>query len=56
MSKIKLDKNDVIKIKHYCTNTELKDKEIAELFGVSRRHIWSIRNKQRWNYDYGTSK
>ena len=53
MGVIKLDKNDVILIKDLCANTNLFDREIADMFGVSRKHIGSIRNKTRWNYEYG---
>ena len=53
MGKVKLDKNDVILIKDLCANTSLLDREIAEMFGVSRKHINSIRNEKRWNYEYG---
>jgi len=53
MGKIKLDKEDVEMIKHLCATTQLFDREIAEIFGVSRKHICAIRNKKRWNYDYG---
>ena len=48
MGKVKLDKNDVILIKDLCANTNLFDREIADMFGVSRKHIGSIRNKKRW--------
>jgi len=53
MPKIKLDKEDVEAIKTLCDLTPLYDREIAELFGVSRGHVSKIRNKKRWNYDYG---
>jgi hypothetical protein len=53
MAELKLDKNDVELIKDLCYNTQLKDKEIAQIFGVSRKHINAIRNKKRWNYEYG---
>lgn len=52
MAQIKLDKEDVLQIKWLCDNTILIDRQIAELFGVSRKHINSIRNKKRWNYEY----
>lgn len=52
MAIIKLDKQDVSQIKWLCENTTLIDKEIALLFNVSRKHINSIRNKKRWNYEY----
>jgi hypothetical protein len=50
---IKLDKNDVKLIKDLCENTTLFDREIAQMFGVSRGHITKIKNKKRWNYEYG---
>jgi len=53
MGQIKLDKQDVQTIKDLCCNTTLFDREIAEIFGVSRKHINSIRNGKRWNYEYG---
>lgn len=52
MGKIKLDREDVKNIKFLTETTELLDREIAVLFGVSRKHINSIRNKKRWNYDF----
>lgn len=52
MGKLKLDKEDVAQIKFLCKSTTLIDREIADLFGVSRKHINAIRNKQRWNYEY----
>jgi hypothetical protein len=53
MARIKLDKDDVETIKYLANNTSLIDREIAQIFGVSRRHITAIRNKKRWNYEYG---
>jgi spore coat polysaccharide biosynthesis predicted glycosyltransferase SpsG len=53
MGLIKLDKKDVELIRDLCDNTILFDKEIAQMFGVSRKHINAIRNKKRWNYEYG---
>jgi pSer/pThr/pTyr-binding forkhead associated (FHA) protein len=53
MGRVKLDKQDVETIKDLCINTMLLDREIAEMFGVSRKHINAIRNGNRWNYDYG---
>lgn len=53
---LKLDKKDVAQIKFLCENTWLIDREIADLFGVSRKHINAIRNKQRWNYAYEERK
>lgn len=52
MGQIKLDREEVETIKWLCVNTDLKDKEIAKMFGVSRKHINSIRNNQRWKNDY----
>jgi DNA invertase Pin-like site-specific DNA recombinase len=53
MGRVKLDKDDVKLIKDLCENTTLFDREIAEMFGVSRGHITKIKNKKRWNYEYG---
>ena len=53
MGLIKLDKKDVELIRDLCNNTILFDREIADMFGVSRKHINAIRNKKRWNYEYG---
>jgi hypothetical protein len=53
MGQIKLDKEDVELIKTLCNETKLYDREIADIFGVSRGHITKIRNKKRWNYEYG---
>jgi predicted XRE-type DNA-binding protein len=53
MGQIKLDKDDIELIKHLLENTTLYDREIAEMFGVSRGHITKIKNKKRWNYEYG---
>lgn len=53
MARIKLDKNDVILIKELCANTTLYDREIADMFGVSRGHITKIKNNKRWDYEYG---
>jgi len=53
MGRIKLDKQDVETIKDLLDNTTLYDREIAEMFGVSRGHITKIKNKKRWNYEYG---
>lgn len=55
MPQIKLDKKDVHAIKILCDTTNLYDRQIAVLFGVSRGHITKIRNKKRWNYEYGKS-
>jgi hypothetical protein len=52
MGKIKLDKNDVQNIKWLFDNTFLIDREIAQIYGVSRKHINSIRNKKRWDYEF----
>lgn len=53
MGQIKLDKEDIEVIKHLIENTDLYHREIAEMFGVSRGHITKIKNKKRWNYEYG---
>lgn len=53
MPQLKLDKQDVESIKLICDFTNLLDREIAQMFGVSRGHITKIRNKKRWNYNYG---
>jgi len=53
MGRIKLDVNDVELIKDLCNKTTIKDTHIAQMFGVSRKHINSIRNGKRWNYEYG---
>lgn len=53
MAIIKLDKQDVKTIKDLLENTTLYDREIAEMFGVSRGHITKIKNGKRWNYEYG---
>lgn len=55
MGLIKLDKKDVELIRDLCDNTILFDREIAQMFGVSRKHINAIRNKKRWNYEYGAN-
>lgn len=52
MPVIKLDKWDVNNIKLLMEQTQLTDKEIAEIYSVSRGHITKIRNKKRWNYEY----
>ena len=51
MGKIKLDKNDVALIKQYVADGK-KDKYIAQLFNVSRKHISNIRRGKSWNYEY----
>jgi len=53
MGQIKLDKDDIELIKDLIENTDLYHREIAEMFGVSRGHITKIKNKKRWNYEYG---
>lgn len=45
----KLKDIDVFVIKYLFERTEANDNTIAKLFGVSRPHIWKIRNGQRWN-------
>jgi hypothetical protein len=52
MGKIKLDRNDVKNIKFLTETTDLLDREIAHIYGVTRKHINSIRNKKRWNYEF----
>jgi hypothetical protein len=52
MGKIKLDKREVETIKYLIYKNVLTDKQIAVMFGVSRKHINSIRNKKRWNYEW----
>jgi predicted XRE-type DNA-binding protein len=53
MGQIKLNPDDVALIKDLLENTTLYDREIAEMFGVSRSHITKIKNKKTWNYEYG---
>jgi predicted XRE-type DNA-binding protein len=53
MGKVKLDVNDVELIKYLIDNSTLYHREIADMFGVSRGHITKIKNKRRWNYEYG---
>lgn len=53
MPRVKLDKEDVDAIKALCAFTTLYDREIAEMFGVCRKHINAIKNGKRWNYNYG---
>jgi hypothetical protein len=53
MGQIKLDKEDVKLIKELLSLNKLYDREIAQMFGVSRKHINAIKLKQRWNYNYG---
>ena len=45
----KLNEKDVDVIKYLFYRTNLNDTQIAAMFGVSRPHIWKIRNGQRWN-------
>lgn len=52
MAIIKLDKVDVRLIKKLIHETDLTDSQIAKEFGVTRKHINSIRNKKRWNYEW----
>ena len=52
MAELKLDKNDVRIIKQLIEGELLTDTEIANQFGVSRKHINSIRNNKRWNYPW----
>jgi len=53
MGQVKLDQTDVELIKDLIENTDLYHREIAEMFGVTRGHITKIKNKKRWNYEYG---
>jgi len=52
MARIKLDRNDVAVIKMLIYINKHTDTEIATLFKVSRKHINSIRNGKRWNYEW----
>lgn len=52
MAIIKLDKEDVKIIKMLIIINKHTDTEIATLFKVSRKHINSIRNGKRWNYEW----
>jgi hypothetical protein len=45
----KLKDIDVFVIKYLFERSDAKDETIAKLFGVSRTHIWKIRNGERWN-------
>jgi uncharacterized protein YjcR len=45
----KLNEEKVRQIKELFLNTEMKDADIADQFGVSREHINLIRNGKRWN-------
>lgn len=45
----KLDYQDVELIREIFNSTNLSDKEIAEIFNVSRPHINHIRNNKRWS-------
>lgn len=56
MCKVKLDKEDVKQIKILCASSQMKDAEIAKIYGVSRKHINSIRNGKRWSENYGKEK
>lgn len=47
----KLDEKSVQQIKELFETTNLSDGEIGKMFGVSRTHIWKIRNGHRWNMD-----
>lgn len=45
----KLTEEQVWEIKDLFKNPQLKDKNIAEMYNVSRIHINHIRNGRRWN-------
>jgi len=45
----KLNEIDVAVIKYLFERTDANDTTIGNLFGVSRPHIWKIRNGERWN-------
>lgn len=47
----KLKDIDVFVIKYLFERSDARDGTIAKLFGVSRTHIWKIRNGERWNDD-----
>jgi hypothetical protein len=51
MARIKLSGEDIKRIRTLCYNTNLTDKEISVMYGVSRGHITKIKNNKRWNYD-----
>jgi DNA invertase Pin-like site-specific DNA recombinase len=50
---VKLDKNEVKAIRELLEQNSHTHKEIADMFGVSRGHITKIKNKRRWNTNYG---
>ena len=52
MAQIKLSKKKVKQIRILCEGTTLKDSQIAQMFGVSRKHINAIRHRKRWNYEW----
>jgi len=52
MAQIKLSVKKVRQIRILCAGTSLTDTEIGKLYGVSRKHINSIRHRKRWNYEY----
>jgi hypothetical protein len=52
MAQIKLSVKKVRQIRILCAGTNLTDTQIAKLYGVSRKHINSIRHRKRWNYEY----
>ena len=45
----KLDEEKVRIIKDLLNTGEFHHYQIADLFGVSREHIWKIANNQRWS-------
>lgn len=48
MPRVKLDKHDVRVIKELIYIGQHTDTEIGDMFGVTRKHINSIRNGKRW--------
>ena len=47
----KLNEYKVKQIKELFEITNLKDSEIAKIYGVSRTTIYHIRTGKRWNFD-----
>lgn len=46
----KLTENDVIEIRYLCENTNLKHREIAEMYDLSVGHISDIKLKKAWSH------
>ena len=44
----KLTRKEIIRIRSFCG--DFSDKEIAKIFGISRRYVNSIRNYRVWNH------